>query len=613
MKAILIARALSLSESKSVKERLERKEAAVYFCEPYNQFATFGALPCAEITEEEKKEINFRLFNVLLSFGDFKVGQKSVKELLDFEQTSLWYYYKFRIYFLARNLSFDIKRYKNWADPFENVEIYESNSFYLKLTHEFPNVKFHIQPQKKKKHLVSVLNLYVTIMWRTIQGFFQLSKAKKYKHAVIDNRDHYRSLLSPVTLTNEYENNFFGYLYAPYADQFLFMDEFIFPKLDARFKIQKKYIKNWNARNRINNEIHLVKALFRPSNWKKIRALNSSLKQNYNCIAQAIKPSSDQLIILDKLRSFHRSSLYFGFRILAFRAFFKKHNFRTVTTVDEYSPAYKSLLDAAKNEGIKTIGVQHGSMHALHPGYVYTKNDSKYQPMPDKTILWGEKWGDFLSKEGNFPADKLLVAGQIRTDIIPILKQHKSSKEKVLGPLFHGKSVVTYASQPQRDPKLRYRAAKDMLSAVAQLPDVSLAIKLHPRENEPDYFHEIAREVGCKNYQLYYEIDLFLLLSLSDIVVTCFSTVGTETIYFKKPLIILDHLKQDILNYNKEGVAFQVSQASQLQETIEKIINGQLGINEIAYNQYIKNYAYQIDGQASKRYWDIIQQIGSEK
>ena len=99
---------------------------------------------------------------------------------------------------------------------------------------------------------------------------------------------------------------------------------------------------------------------------------------------------------------------------------------------------------------------------------------------------------------------------------------------------------------------------------------------------------------------------IYILISLSDIIITCFSTVGTETVYFNKPLIILDHLKQDIQGYYREGIAFQASNKSELKDFLNKLFAGKIKFNKIAYKSYIKKYAYQIDGKVADRVIDFI-------
>ncbi len=131
-------------------------------------------------------------------------------------------------------------------------------------------------------------------------------------------------------------------------------------------------------------------------------------------------------------------------------------------------------------------------------------------------------------------------------------------------------------------------------------------IKLHPYEKDVSFYTSIAQKLKFSRLRIVQDFDLYLLLHLSDIIVTCFSTVGSETVYFYKPLIILDHLKQDILNFKKEGVAFQASNVDELVEILNGLVSGALTFDREAYDLYIRNYAYQIDGQAGQRLIDFV-------
>jgi len=164
-----------------------------------------------------------------------------------------------------------------------------------------------------------------------------------------------------------------------------------------------------------------------------------------------------------------------------------------------------------------------------------------------------------------------------------------------------------FASQPQRDSVLREKAAFDVFTSVKDLENVELVLKLHPAEKDDfDYYRNIAKKAACNNFRIVLEFDLYLLISISDIVITCFSTVGAETVYFNKPLIILDHLKQDIQRYHEEGIAFQTTNDKELNEVIIPLLSGELKLDKKAYQEYIQKYALSIDGKVSERVLDFI-------
>jgi CDP-glycerol glycerophosphotransferase (TagB/SpsB family) len=211
-------------------------------------------------------------------------------------------------------------------------------------------------------------------------------------------------------------------------------------------------------------------------------------------------------------------------------------------------------------------------------------------------LTWGEYWKQFLIEKGNYPKESVVSVGQIRTDVIPqLLKAEKQKKAKPV-------EIIVFASQPQRDPELRYQAAFDVFKAVKRLQKSKLVVKLHPREtDDEEYYDSVAKDAGCTNYVIDRTSDLYKLIASCDTLITCFSTVGTETVYFYKPLVILDHLNQDIQGYVAEGVAFHATNSFTLESILTGIFRGNLKIDREKYDAFIQKYAYRIDGKVAER------------
>ena len=108
------------------------------------------------------------------------------------------------------------------------------------------------------------------------------------------------------------------------------------------------------------------------------------------------------------------------------------------------------------------------------------------------------------------------------------------------------------------------------------------------------------------DYTVSRDDELYVLLQLAEIVITCFSTVGSEALYFNKPLIILDHLRQDILNYCKDGVAFQATNSKELAEVMQSILDEHLRIDPQRLDAYLADSTFSIDGNVSERVWDYL-------
>ncbi len=91
---------------------------------------------------------------------------------------------------------------------------------------------------------------------------------------------------------------------------------------------------------------------------------------------------------------------------------------------NEYGWRERSLLVAAKENGIPTLAIQHGIIIPTHKGYMYTKeeispNPSQYSlhcPIPDFTAVFGESYLDLLTKVSSYPSNRVIVTGPPRYD-----------------------------------------------------------------------------------------------------------------------------------------------------------------------------------------------------
>ena len=202
---------------------------------------------------------------------------------------------------------------------------------------------------------------------------------------------------------------------------------------------------------------------------------------------------------------------------------------------------------------------------------------------------------------GNYKPEALIVTGQIRTDIIPYLTHRELPKKGF---------TIVYASQPQRDAILREKTAIDIFKAVKTIPECNLTVKLHPNERyDIAYYQNLANQVGITNIEILANAELYIILSECDAAITSFSTVGTEIIYFNKPLIIYDPLKQDLQKYKEEGVALQATNSSEVQSYLQKIKDGEITYSEQEYKKFIKYNAFKIDGKVSERCIDFYKKI----
>lgn len=555
-----------------------------------------------ELTPEVKRKINYLTLERLLAFGDHVIDGATVSEHLSFANyASIWYYQKFRLYFLIRNKQYDIEIIKLLDDKYDQVEVYTNydiNDFFTK------KIKIVLPAAVERKDSLLLIKFFIYFFMRVIAGFFNRCN-KKHHHLILD-----KSLLQPIIMPDhkiKRGNYNLEYLFGKLDKEFCLMNEVEIPKFVKGTQIEVDlniFVRRAKKSGLFFGESVLLSGFLSGNIRKQAAEANEHLVKAYNIIAQSADNTFDQ-DICKELRKLHRTSIFYIYKYFSWKRFFSKKNFKTVSGIDENSPSSKTILDAAKANNIITVGIQHGSIHDLHPAYLYTPHDRAVGAYTDYTLVWGNKWKTLLSEKANYNPEGLVITGQIRTDIIPILLKTKKldTSTSIIN--------VVFASQPQRDVTLRYQAATDIFGAMKILgSDYFLNIKLHPAEvNDRSLYENIAREASCSNYKILEDEDLYQVIANCDILITCFSTVGAETIYFGKPLIILDHLKQDIQQYHSEGVAMQATNQNELIGFLRGFANNKIQVNRKTYEQFVANYSYLIDGNAANRIMTFIRSL----
>lgn len=591
-KTIIINRLLSDSEIDEIK-RLADAGAKVF------SISASNSMDFAErilLSPEEKKQINYEIIDEVLRFGDLPVDDQTLADLFRIDTASVWHYQKFRVYFAVRNLMYFLRSAQLKFSSFED-HIWFVPSETKPLGGLFPEVNFRF-PTTKTKARFNFGDLFSYLLLIKYRFLSQLFSAPKHPEYLVYLTEKYSSVLDKSTMKTKSGHHILEYLISELDGRFALLTEVLMPKPKGKSDYSfswKQFQSSWNEHPKVFLEGFLISGLLKKSVRKSANKAQETIRSAYPKVRET-ELSLIQKLTLEVFQSLDKSSGFYLYRYFAARNYFKTSGIKAVIAADENSPLTKSILDAARFCGIKIIGLQHGTMHDLHPAYLYTPTDCKNRVMPDLTLTWGKYWEEFLIEKGNYPKDSVISVGQIRTDIIPILLKEEIRKKDEPG------KTIVFASQPQRDPELRYQAAFDVFKAAAKLPQSSLIVKLHPREfSDSEYYLNIAKEADCTNFILDTTSDLYQLIASCDVLITCFSTVGTETVYFHKPLIILDHLKQDIMGYVAEGVAFHASDAESLAEILSGVFSGSLQINREKYDSFIEKYAFQIDGKVAER------------
>lgn len=601
METYLIFRKLNPDEITAIQRQLQQSPGKI--------FSLPGCIRTEDFPDDEIKffsaslnqTANQKLLKEVLNFGDKEIKETHISEILNLEGLPLWHYQRFRIFFKLQPV-FLIREALQLLILKEAKTICYCNSSKDNFIDISGDVQF-VQPtnlDKKKRNYLAIASYGLFFFLRVIMGLLMPPEIKDKKHVIVDRsiRQYCRNLL---TFEPKLDNYNLSHLFDLADNRFLIVSEVEPPKLRGlnSFRLQKGLFNtNGRQKNTIYGEYLLFRGLISRQIYRKRKQLTHDLSKSIDLI-ESSRLSPEELLIFKAFVSLNSTNSFFILKHLAYKRFFNKTPFITISAIDENSPATRCILDAARLSGSKSFGIQHGNIGTVQPAYMYTELDRQNRIMADRTLVWGEYWKEVLVLKGSFDPTSVIITGQMRTDIIPLILTHAS---EVKSKYFQNSNLVVFASQPIPDPSLRWQAAYDVFLAFAGIREADLVVKLHPAEkNDEKYYTEIAHQAGYKNPRFLYDVDLYELIAACDLLITCYSTVGGEAIYFGKPLIILDHHRTDLLGYHADGVAWQVTDAESLKSTSLGILQGKLIPDREKYTAFIHKYAYSIDGKATQR------------
>jgi hypothetical protein len=584
---IVVLRPVSLAEAEEIKAA----NLAVYSFETTN-LDRLGILHnVISLSSEKSKDVQHKRLKYITDFPSRTYKSGTLGGLYQVEGANLWFYNKFRIseeFVKSGIVEAAIAQVVGGIDSitlFLDPDITLRNSKGLEVHKVFPQLK-------NDKPGISWSNLYQY----TKRGIRSLFRNVKYKeHLLLYSAVRRQNIVSLKNEEVKAEFTQLLYLKEQFENKITPLEELPFPELKGKLFDYKSLVQPYEEYSIMAEYITLRKlcnpfALLRVIN--EVRDVNRKL---LGCYDDLLDPRD--LWIIKRSLQFNKTNHLHLLRYLGYLDFFKKHTFKSVIAVDENSSLQKVVLDAAKQYGIKTYGIQHGVIHSLHPAYIFNPKDFElFSPVPDKTFLWGKHWQDIAVQYGNYPLSKLAVVGQVRTDVIPSFEQKKGDQP-----------MVIFASQPLFDQELKYQVWKTLFDGMKGVDGLQLVVKPHPSEFQLEAYLSAHFGSEAGNYTIVRDQDLYQMLAACSALITCSSTVAVETIYFHKPIIVLDPYAEDMMGFVKDGLAHSATKSGELKSLLTSALQNDLEIDKSIYDDYLKRYASAIDGQVCQRIMDIVE------
>lgn len=238
-------------------------------------------------------------------------------------------------------------------------------------------------------------------------------------------------------------------------------------------------------------------------------------------IGVALKRKFD--INIDLLSIFTVAITKFQSNYTMYHYLFTKLNPRKLVIVVSY--AYGDAIKAAKDMGIETVEIQHGTFSRYHLGYSFPGRIGSLDYFPDKFMAWGEYWKN------------LNVIPLSKKDILINGFTHFNSFREMYKDLARKKNQVLVLSQGALGPQI----ADKILEQIDSLKGCSLVYKLHPGEySRWKEYASLVKLSKLPNVKIVKDEDIYKLFAESSYQIGVFSTALYEGLGFDCKTILLE-------------------------------------------------------------------------
>ncbi|MFZ3074403.1 MAG: hypothetical protein WA093_04745 [Minisyncoccales bacterium] len=266
------------------------------------------------------------------------------------------------------------------------------------------------------------------------------------------------------------------------------------------------------------------------------------------------------------------------FQVEAARFSLEKYMPEIIVETSSYEAGVTAINFAAKKMGIPVIEIQHGIITNAHAGYIYF-TPQKYlssKPRPQKFMAHGQIYKDIILNSGNaFLPEDIIVAGNMRIE--KFLRENLPGKEtirkRVRQALGIGENDFLATISSQNLPKEEFAQIVEEVLLTSE-EDLFICIKPHPAEDDWKQAYGRILSHSRARFVTDGDIDLYDLLTASDLHATTISTVFLECLAIDIPNIIVNSPNLgsilDLVNYC--GIS-PVKTAEEFVEEIHKIRN----------------------------------------
>lgn len=274
---------------------------------------------------------------------------------------------------------------------------------------------------------------------------------------------------------------------------------------------------------------------------------------------------------------------------------------RPAVIVTEYdrNALWSCLVLAARRLGIPSVTLTHG---------VFERDALGFSPVLADTILcWGEVDRSKLLA-AHEAAEKIRIVGcpRLSRDLAVTREEGRSRLA-----LDHEVPVVMYATTTAEPHRLE--GAELFCAAIERMSGVAGVVRLHPAE-KIEVYAPVARRYPHIRFSVNSEATLDESLAAADIVVACWSGVGSDALIKRRPLAVLNPdpaLRGPDWDLVERAGCPHARTAGELATILERILHDESFREQRANaaERYVADFCDAFGNESARRIADIVKQI----
>lgn len=561
--------------------------------------------------------------------------EKNIKELLEYESTSLYPYLESRLYHRRiQELVTLIEQIKNvfFHEKPEKVWLIGKNDLLHIVSYIHGNIEDSITSRQTEDLHTSEKSYSGFLIWKLLllkifRGIFLTDQEKKKKRKpilIITEVGSWRKTYNISKKIYEFQDVFFQNIMRKLKQKNEEIQIIDFENKPSRlfnsYSINKKRVKGFGCTVEPWEKFLSLKIILKNySNHKKFKKLWLELKDS-NKFKESLKV--DNIPIYDLVKDDFQG-LFNSFKALAAismidtaKKIVEQKSPSKIIMHDEYGALQYSFLNAAKKQLIPTLSIQHGEIGDNVFSYSHSNEDMNSKLnflLPDKMCVWSSRAKNSLITSGNFPSKIIRITGDPKNDYLEYISE-EFNRESILKKLNipTNKKIIFFATENLTNIYESTLNAKAIGKAMSELKEFFLIIKIHPNETDISLYQKIIDELEISSYVILLDFDINKLIFVSDIVLINHSTVGLEAMRMLKPVISVNlmglHDETTMINNN---YVVEIRKSKELSSAILKNTLSKDERKMKTSKRFAEEILGKIDGHASDRIVNEILELSS--